>query len=1078
MIVGRKRILNTLYSILNTNAICYTSTMSDTINKKRAKSVKNSTVNNQKTRENNFDPHAIELKWQSKWEKEKVYQPNLDTAKRPFYNLMMFPYPSAEGLHVGSIFTYGGIDAYGRFKRMQGYDVFEPIGLDGFGIHSENFAIKVGRTPKEHAAISEKNFYRQMRMIGNAYDWSRKLETYDPNYYKWTQWLFIELFKAGLAYKDKAQVNFCPSCKTVLSDEQVIDGKCERCSSVVEKRELEQWFFRITDYADRLLANTEKLDWTEKVKIAQKNWIGKSRGAIVKFEVVLDSAKASLEQYSSSEGKHRLVHPEVEKQLIEVFTTRPDTLYGATFVVVSPEHPVVDSILKLTKDEKKRKEITAYREQAERKSEQDRVAEGREKTGVFSGVYAINPVSNEQVPVWIADYVLFNYGTGAIMAVPGHDERDFAFAKKYDLPIKQVIAQETGITRENEEQRDGGCAVIFDPNTQKYAVANYPDGMFRLYGGGVSKDEDMREGILREVEEESGLHEYTHIEEIQTAFVHYYNRRKKVNRSAFATCILIILKSSKQKEPKLEAHEMNMELIWAGASEIIANWEKHNQEKDVEHWISFMREAVGKAVELGYDKTSKNFTTAAYTGPGILINSGEWNGLHVPEAIESVIASLEKKGIGSGFTIYHLRDWLISRQRYWGPPIPMIFCKACAEKGQSWFTTEESEKYEVRSMKSKSQKVHNSEFILHNSKGWYPAEDLPVLLPEVEDFKPLGTGKAPLANYPEFYKTTCPGCGTEAKRETDVSDTFLDSSWYFFRYTSTDIDSMAFDTERVKKWLPVTSYIGGAEHAVLHLLYSRFITMVLKDLGYISFEEPYARFRANGLIIKDGAKMSKSKGNVINPDDYVKKFGADTLRTYLGFIGPFTQGGDFQDSGIEGIWRFLNRVWKLVVNTERAEGKIERQRESMIHKTVKGVTEDMDELRFNTAIAKIMTYYNFLSDQNEVRREEVEVLLKMLAPFAPHITDELWSRLGNNDSIHISNWPVYEAGKIVSDTVTIAVQVNGKLRDTLEWQSNTVDRQQHVEKVARELPNTKKYLAGNATRKVIYVPGKILNFVI
>jgi len=880
-----------------------------------------------------YKASQIEEKWQLKWEEEKIYQPDLDTSKRPFYNLMMFPYPSAEGLHVGNVYTFGGIDAYGRFKRMQGYSVFQPFGLDGFGIHSENYAIKVGRTPQEHADISEKHFYEQMHMIGNGYDWSRKLETYKPDYYKWTQWLFIELFKAGLAYKDKATVNFCPSCKTVLSDEQVIQkgtkvqgykgaekveveesvGVCERCETVVEKRALEQWFFRITDYAERLLANTEKLDWTEKVKIAQINWIGKKLGINITYKV-----KGSDKE-------------------VTVFTTRPDTNFGATFIAMSPEHPLA---LELTTNENK-ETVKKYIVDASKKTEIERAAEGKEKTGVFTGSYAINDLTGFEMPIYLSDFVLGEFGTGALVGVPGHDKRDFEFAQKFDLKIIRVV---------------------------------------------VGGDGD-RSSI-------------TKIEQVQ--------------------------------------------------------------------------EEEGK-----------------------MINSEFLDGMDIHKATEKIMDYMEKKGYGKRVVSYHLRDWLISRQRYWGPPIPMIYCESCAKEGKSWFTQQ---------VQGTGYRVQESGW---KADGWYMEENLPVLLPVVENFKPLGTGKAPLANYPEFYETKCPGCGGDAVRETDVSDTFLDSSWYFFRYLATDRVDLPFPMKGGSKvqrfkgserenignlkleignssqrlaWLPVTSYIGGAEHAVLHLLYSRFVTMVFKDLGYIDFEEPYSKFRANGLIIKDGAKMSKSKGNVINPDDYVKKYGADTLRTYLGFIGPFTQGGDFQDSGIEGVNRFLKRVWKLVVSSQRSVVSSQnKDSEAMMHKTIKGVTEDMDELRFNTAIAKIMTYYNFLSDQKELSRSEAEVLLKLLAPFAPHMTEELYQQFFRNSkfsSIHVSDWPYYDIDKITSDTVVIAVQINGKLRDTLEVSSLKYQIQSDLEQIARESENVKRHLEGKEVIKVIYVPGKILNFVI
>ncbi len=836
-----------------------------------------------------FDPNAIELKWQSKWEKEKLYQPDLNTAKKPFYNLMMFPYPSAEGLHVGSFFTYGGIDAFGRFKRLQGYDVFEPIGLDGFGIHSENYALKVGRTPKDHAAISEENFYKQLHTLGNMFDWSRKLETYDADYYRWTQWLFVELFKSGLAYKDMAKVNFCPSCKTVLADEQVIDGKCERCGTVVEKKDLAQWFFRITHYAERLAKNLETLDWSHKVKLSQKNWIGKSEGAEINFNVV-DSEVS-----------------------ITTFTTRPDTLYGATFLAVSPEHPLVTSWIE-------NKEVASYVAEAKKKSEQDRQDAEKEKTGVFSGAYVINPINNEHLPIWIADYVLMGYGTGAIMAVPAHDERDYAFAKKYDLPIREVIA-----------------------------------------GG--------------------------------------------------------------------------------------------------------------------------NTDSEAYSGSGKLINSGSWNGLVMPDEKEKILEDVIRNGFGKKIATYHLRDWLISRQRYWAAPIPMIFCTHCAEDGKSWFDTEEGKK------QKKILPPHQS------AAGWYPEENLPVLLPEIAEYQPLGTGKAPLANYPDFFETICPHCKRKATRETDVCDTFLDSSWYFLRYLATDLSSLPFpmksakgkffkgakkdDLEAAEKrmpWLPIVSYIGGAEHSVLHLLYSRFITMVLFDQGYLSFEEPFTQFRHNGLIIKDGAKMSKSKGNVINPDEYVKKFGADTLRVYLGFVGPFSEGGDFRDSGIEGTHRFLKRVWTLISTQTFTGTEIDAIAKRQMHEAIHGITGDMEALRFNTAIAKIMTWYNTLSDRKDMVREEAETFLTLLAPFAPHMTEELWQKLGNTDSVHNSTWPLAMPEFLVKNTATVAIQINGKLRDTISVSVD--DGEADVVAKAQEQEKIKTMLANAVIKKIIYVQGKIVNFVI
>ncbi|MBI4096550.1 MAG: leucine--tRNA ligase [Candidatus Levybacteria bacterium] len=920
---------------------------------------------------NKYVPSEIEKKWQRLWEKEKIYSPDLDasaslSAKKPFYNLMMFPYPSAEGMHVGNMYAFTGADVYGRFKRMQGFSVFEPIGLDGFGIHSENYAIKVGTHPVEQAKISEKNFYRQLRSIGNGFDWTRTVETYKPEYYKWTQWLFIQLFKAGLAYRKKAPVNFCPSCKTVLADEQVIDGLCERCNSVAEKRDLEQWFFKITKYADRLLDNLTQIDWAEKVKIAQREWIGRSEGTLIRFNVILNSFQdpGSLGNEMPKRAKYPKGIRHDNEQEIEVFTTRVDTLFGATFLVLSPEHPIVSVILNSFQNlgslgyeipKQVRDDMGDYVEEAKKKTEQERGAE-KEKTGVFSGLYAINPVNQGKIPVWIADYAVMGYGTGALFG-DAHDERDMAFAKKYKIPLKPTLKTE-------------------------------------------NKELDKR----------------------------------------------------------------------------IQNLEE------------------------------------CFTGEGILFDSGEFSGLTSKEAKKRITEWLNKNKSGGPKTTYHLRDWLISRQRYWGPPIPMIFCPTCAKASAG-----------------------------KGDAGWQPVpeKDLPVKLPFVEDYKPLGTGKAPLASHPEFYKTKCPNCGGEAKRETDVSDTFLDSSWYFLRYLATEWNDIPFpsnvilnsfqdlgssknemlkpvqhDIEERKRWLPVNMYIGGAEHSVLHLLYSRFITMALKDLGHISFEEPFIQFRAHGLIVKDGAKMSKSKGNVVVPDAYIKKFGADTLRAYLMFMGPYSQGGDFRDSGIEGMSKFLKRIWTLFsagpvpsfppASAPSADAQVRAvgspssgaTRLKMLHKTIKKVTEDIEGLSYNTAIAALMEWYNFLSDQKSVSREELEAFLKLLAPFAPHMAEELFSMINADSktdprgsaenqwkSIHLQRWPSYDEKYLVASEVIIAIQINGKLRDTIRVQSAILRQaqdksQKDVEQMARESAKVHNHLKGKKILKVVYVTGKIINFVV
>jgi len=815
-----------------------------------------------------YNPGKIESKWKKLWLKKKIYEPDLKNAERPFYTLMMFPYPSAEGLHIGGVRTFTGVDIYGRFKRMQGYDVFEPIGLDGFGIHSENYALKIGKHPTRLVPITEKNFYRQLVATGNAFSWDEALETYDPDYYRWTQWIFIQMFKRGLAYRKKAKVNWCPSCLTVLADEQVVSGECERCGSPTIKKDLEQWFFKITDYAERLLNNLPKLDWSENIKIAQEHWIGRSEGALIKFPI-LDS------QIS-----------------IEVFTTRPDTLFGATYMVVAPEHPLVETLKNRIQNWK---EAEKYISAAAKRSEIERTAEGKEKTGVeLKGVRAINPANKEEIPVYIADYVLFGYGTGAVMAVPAHDARDYAFAKKFNIPAPVVI--------------DGG-------------------------------QEEM-----------------------------------------------------------------------------------------------------------------------LYVGAGRLINSGKFSSMQSDEAKRAIT-----EFVGGTLKVqYRLRDWLISRQRYWGPPIPMIFCGVCEKAGMGE---------------------------RKDALGWYtvPESELPVRLPFVKDFRPKGTGESPLASVKSFYEIPCPKCHKPARRETDVSDTFLDSAWYFLRYPSVSDSRQAWNSGITNRWLPVHMYIGGAEHAVLHLLYARFLTMVFYDWKLVGFEEPFTTFRAHGLITKGGAKMSKSKGNVVNPDDYFKRYGADTMRMYLAFLAPFAEGGDFQDSGIAGITRFLNRVWEFSnAHAKKTSSEFSPGDEKVIksvHKAVKKVTEDIAELHYNTAISALMVLLNeFEAKPAAVNREDVGIFLKLLAPFAPFITEELWQKFfadkkSRSHSIHLESWPAFDKKLIVDETVVVVVQVNGVMRDKFEIKNDASEEEVRtkvlsLEKVKHYVPDVSKI------KKFIYIKNKIANIVL
>jgi len=794
-----------------------------------------------------YDPEAVETRWQQRWSERHTNEPDLDRPTRPFYNLMMFPYPSAEGLHVGNMFAFTGADIFGRFQRLQGHDVFEPMGFDAFGIHSENYALAVGTHPGKLIPRNIDTFRRQLRRFGGMFDWRHELSTTDPAYYKWTQWLFLQLFNAKLAYKKRAAVNWCPKDKTVLANEQVINGRCERCDTPVEQRSLDQWFFKITDYAERLLRNLDTLDWSDSTLALQRNWIGKSEGAELVFRTPAGQA-------------------------ITVFTTRPDTVFGATYLVLAPEHPLVEA---LTAAEQ-RSDVRAYQRQVQSKDVVSRRVGDRAKTGVFLGSYARNPATGEAVPIWIADYVLMEYGTGAIMAVPAHDDRDHEFATQFKLPIRQVVE---------------GEALPF-----------------------VSED-------------------------------------------------------------------------------------------------------------------------------GVLMNSGRFDGQHCRDGGKAIVAWLAAQQVATPRVQYRLHDWCISRQRYWGPPIPIIYCDRCGPVG-------------------------------------VPERDLPVLLPPIEDFRPDDSGVSPLARHTEWYNVACPQCGAAGRRETDVSDTFLDSSWYYLRYPSTEFGDRPFDPARTRTWLPVTTYIGGNEHAVLHLLYSRFITMVLKDQGRIEFEEPFPKLRAHGLIVKDGAKMSKSRGNVVVPDAYIRQWGADTFRMYLMFLGPFQEGGDFRDEGITGVRRFLEKVWALAHEAVRApDGPLPEAVERKLHQTIRKVTMDTATLGYNTAIAAMMEYVNVIREHGAGSRGAMRPLILMLAPFAPHLAEEVWVLLGGSGrSVFDERWPSYDERLAEAGNVEIAVQVNGKLRARLELPRGASQDDVVARALAEE--GVKKFVNGNPVKKIVFVQDRLVNLVV
>ncbi|MDD4767415.1 MAG: leucine--tRNA ligase [Desulfotomaculaceae bacterium] len=821
-----------------------------------------------------YDFNEVEKKWQGRWAEVDLYAVP-DYSDRPkYYCLEMFPYPSGK-LHMGHVRNYSIGDVVARFKTMQGMHVLHPMGWDAFGLPAENAAIKHGGIhPADWTVDNIKNMREQLKMLGINYDWNREFATCDPEYYHWTEWLFLQLYHQGLAYKKLSAVNWCPDCATVLANEQVVNGGCERCKTTVEKRELAQWFFRITDYADRLLQDMELLaGWPEKVKIMQENWIGRSEGAEIDFQI------------------------EGSADILTVYTTRPDTVFGITYMVLAPEHPLVE---KLIAGSEKEAEIRAFVQNIKSLSDIDRTSTEVEKIGLSLGVNCINPLTGEKVPVLIANYVLLEYGTGCVMGVPAHDQRDFEFARKYNYPVRVVI-QPPGVELKPEEMQ------------------------------------------------------------------------------------------------------------------------------------------------------------SAYEEEGFLVNSGAFNGLPNQEAIKAITAYLEEKGQGRFRVTYRLRDWLISRQRYWGAPIPIIYCDRCGIVP-------------------------------------VPEKDLPVLLPMNVEFKP--TGRSPLADSPDFVNTTCPKCGGPGKRETDTMDTFMCSSWYYYRYTSPGETEGPWDKSKVDYWLPVDQYIGGVEHAILHLLYSRFFTKVLYDLDLVSNQEPFTNLLTQGMVLKDGAKMSKSKGNVVSPEDIIARYGADTARMFILFAAPPERDLEWSDQGVEGCFRFLNRVWRLAQPLEetlkQAPGRpaanlvgINREMRRITHKTIKKVTEDIStRFNFNTAVSAIMELVNALyqfkegpeSDRDPaVLKEAVDSLLLLLAPFAPHITEEIWEATGHEGSVHLQAWPSYDPEALVEDEITIVVQINSKVRDRMLVPAGMTAGEMQ-ERVMQD-PKILKLTEGKKIVKIIPVPGKLVNIV-
>ncbi|HAT4089852.1 leucine--tRNA ligase [Clostridium perfringens] len=809
---------------------------------------------------------AIDKKWQDKWAESGLYKFDPNKEGEKLYVLEMFSYPSGSQLHAGHWFNYGPVDSWARFKRMQGYNVFQPMGFDAFGLPAENFAIKTGIHPQDSTIKNIAKMEEQLKAMGAMFNWDNEVVTCSPEYYKWTQWLFLKLYEKGLAYRKKAPVNWCPSCQTVLANEQVVDGACERCSTEVTKKDLTQWFFKITDYADELLDKLDGLDWPEKTVAMQKHWIGRSTGSQVNFKV-----------------KDRDLN-------FDVFTTRVDTLCGVSYVVLAPENPLVDEIVSAEQKEA----VENYKEEAKKQSDIERQSISREKTGVFTGAYAIHPLTGKEVPIWVGDYVLATYGTGAVMAVPAHDERDFAFAEKFNLPINRVI-----------EAKDG------------------------------------------------------------------------------------------------------------------------------------------------------SETTLPFCEHGILVNSGEFDGLTTAEAKEKIVEKLASLGLGEKKVNFRLRDWLVSRQRYWGAPIPVVYCEECGIVP-------------------------------------VPESQLPVELPYDVEFAP--DGKSPLAKSEAFVNTTCPHCGKPAKRETDTLDTFVCSSWYYLRYPDNKNTEAPFNPELINKMLPVDKYVGGPEHACMHLLYARFITKALRDMGYLNFDEPFTSLTHQGLILgPDGLKMSKSKGNTISPDDYIKEYGADVFRMYLMFGFAYTEGGAWSDDGIKSVNRFVERIERIIDTAREAISKGENNKTTMDkaekelnywrHNTIKSVTDDTDKLQFNTAIARMMEFINALSKYTQEKEMNLDFLkdvvsdyLRLLAPFAPHFSEEQWSLLGNSYSIFNEAWPKFDPKALVKDEVEIAIQVNGKIKNKIMVSSDLDEEGIKAAALADE-----KIIAsteGKTVVKVIVIKGRLVNIVV
>lgn len=939
-----------------------------------------------------YEFDKIEKKWQEYWNKNNSFTSSDKSEKEKYYILVEFPYPSGHGLHVGHVRSYTALDAYARMKRMNGYNVLFPMGWDAFGAPAEQYAIKNHIHPKEAVKENIKTFKGQIQSLGISFDWNREFSTTDPEYYKWTQWQFLKFYEHGMAYKAKKDINWCPVCKTGLSNEDSSGGVCERCGSKVVQKEKEQWMLKMSAYAEDLLSGLDDTHFADRIKLGQVNWIGKSTGAEVDFTIKNTDEK------------------------LKVYTTRPDTLYGVTFMVVAPEHPIIEKMHdKITNID----EVNKYRDFAKSKTEFERTELVKEKTGVkLEGINAINPVNNEEIEIWISDYVMMNYGTGAIMAVPAHDERDYEFANKFNIPIIPVIEQITGEKRENESFKNSIVACVYDPENDKYLTINWKEKGGRLFIGGTRHDEeDVLTCALREIKEETG---YTDIEFVRTIAPinhHYFAHNKDKAFEIESTGLLFNLKSHKQEENNLDEDEKDNFIVEWVSKNII-----DNEVLDELHKTTFIN----------------LISPSAYTGDGKMINSGVLNGMtNKKDSIAKMLEYLEAKGIGKKQTNYKLQDWIFSRQRFWGEPIPLVYCEEC---------------------------------------GWVPVpeKDLPVLLPEVAEYEPTEDGESPLANIPEFVNTTCPKCGSHAKRETDTMPNWAGSSWYFLRYMDPHNDKEFVSQESLKYWGKVDWYNGGMEHTTRHLLYARFWNQFLYNIGLVPSKEPVDIRVSHGMILgSNGEKMSKSKGNVINPDDIVKEVGSDALRTYEMFIGDYEKDAAWSTNGLKGCKKFLDRLWRLQERLNDNKGYTD---EVLVNKTIKKVSNDLVSMKYNTAVSALMIMLNEYEKNDTITKDDLRIIIHLLNPIAPHITEEINDKSKLGSPLCESTWPTYDESKTVEDNYTMIVQVNGKVRGKIDVALNTTDEEMKL--LALNIDNVKSNIEDKEIVKVIVVPKKLVNIVI